>query len=184
MITEIEMIDQVFKRIEKTSENKRYILTVVMAYANSLLSFFIYPHKRLQLYLIDVCVECDNLVTLQQLLNFHVVLDSKELLDKLESTFPDPPKWLQQTIMDLGKRLSNTDVVVKELVNQKRFCEVVDYIRKYDPSYPIDKVMDMISDPGDRKILWKKVELWNISSGESLSRPVLSHRVIMLCSSG
>merc|ERR1712050_185245 len=61
-----------------------YILSVVMAYLRSLLSMQILPHKILQCFVFDVCMYFHQEHTLQQLLHYHVLLDSAELVLRLK----------------------------------------------------------------------------------------------------
>lgn len=166
-------------------EAYRYLLTVTIAYANSLLSYLIYPHKRLQIFMVDLCKASRNFVTLQQLINFHVVLDSSELLEQLthmESLFPGE-RWIPQTRLDIAKRLRQTETVIDCLVKQNRENEIIEYIRKHDCEYRIEKLFDSLRNvaAANKKKLWQQVELWNIAPTEE-PRPVLSHRIVVLMS--
>ena len=196
IITELDMVGLVLEVVKGEAQvgavsagegpipGYQYLLTVSMAYAQSLLSFLIYPHRRLQHFLFDLCVESRNLPTLQQLVNFHVILDSGDLLEKLgdlESKLGEP--WMAQTRLDTAKRMKRTDVVVQCLIAQERTIEIVEYLRRFDAKYEIEKVFDQLKNVHavDRQAVWEQVEVWNTSPGlEEANRPVLSHRVIML----
>ena len=191
VITELDMVDQVFSLvkqdlIEGNSLNltTTYLMSVTMAYCSSLLSFFIYPHKRLQMFMFDLCVDCNKMSSLQQLLNFHVILDSNELLEKLgqlEASRPSP--WVSQCRIDVAKRMKKTETVVRILITQRREDEVVEYLRKDAPTFDIESLLKVLSDMGQdssgavAKKLWNQIQLWNISSDEH--KPILSRDVVL-----
>lgn len=52
------------------------LLSVATAYLKSLLHLQILPHRELQLFVFDLCAYLGDFALLQQLLHYHVVLDS------------------------------------------------------------------------------------------------------------
>lgn len=191
VITELDMVDQVFTLVKQDVLNSHspnvtttYLISVTMSYCSSLLSFFIYPHKRLQIFMFDLCVDCDRLSSLQQLLNFHVILDSNELLDKLENLENvSPLPWVSQCRIDVAKRMKKTETVIRMLVTYQREDEIIDYLRKEDPTFGIESLLNILSDMGQdgsgvvAKKLWNQIQLWNISSDEY--KPVLTRDVVL-----
>ena len=186
IITELDMVNEVFtvakSEIHADFEGNQpipefhYLLTLVMSYAESLLSYFIYPHKRLQSFLFDLCVDSRNFPTLQQLINFHVILDSAEFLDKLEPLSHLP--WAKQTRLDTAKRMHKTDIVIQCLLAENRADEIIEYLRQSDHSFDIQKLIELVNDHDEvKKMILKQVELWNISTDPA--KPVLSRGVIM-----
>ena len=191
VITELDMVDQVFSLLKQdlmdgNSPNvtQTYLVSVTMAYCSSLLSFYIYPHKRLQMFMFDLCVDCDRISSLQQLLNFHVILDSNELLDKLadlDNIHPSP--WVSQCRMDVAKRMKKTDVVIRMLIANGREDEVVEYLRNEDPTFDVESLLLVLSDLGHNgsdmvaKKVWNQIQLWNISSDQH--KPVLTRDVVL-----
>ena len=191
VITELDMVDHVFVLLKEDlmhgnspNVSVNYLVAVAMAYCSSLLSFFIYPHKRLQIFMFDLCVDCDRMSSLQQLLNFHVILDSNELLDKLtdldkQNSMP----WVSQCRIDVAKRMKKTEVVVRTLIAKGREDEVVEYLRKEDPRFDIESLLKVLNDLGQDgsgligKKLWNQIQLWNISSDEC--KPVLTRDVVL-----
>jgi len=185
IMTELDMIDDVLNIVKAGADvDYRYLIAVSMAYSNSLLSFLIYPHKRLQLYLVDICVAAGDFVTLQHLVNFHVILDSVELLERLvnlrDTVVEEKDRiWITQTTIDTAKRLRRSSVVVDTLIKNRRIHEIADYLRKYDSEYPIESVFDQIVDEEDRSAFWKQIEIWSLSSQEG-GKPLLSQRLVMV----
>lgn len=195
VITELDMVEGVLEvikleiagNVSDTSATPipeyQYFLSIVTAYAQSLLAFLIYPHRRLQMFMFDLCVDSNNVTTLQQLVNFHVILDTQDLLDrlvKLRDT-QTPPIWIRQILLDVAKRMQRTDVVVETLLQLRRPMEVIEYIRKFDHGYEIEKVFSQLRmhRSVNRRVLWSQVELWNLTAGDD-HKPVLSHQVIMM----
>ena len=191
VITELDMVDQVFvilkdEVLTNTSGHftSTYLVSVAMSYCSSLLSFFIYPHKRLQLFMFDLCVECDKLSSLQQLLNFHVILDSPELLEKLSVLERSKSMaWVTQCRLDVAKRLKKTEDVIMTLATTGRENEIVEYIKKEDPSFGIENLFNILSTIGQgtsgpvAKKLWGQIQLWNISYDPQ--KPVLTRDIVL-----
>jgi hypothetical protein len=195
VITELDMVDHVFtplkqELVDGSSQNvsSTYLVAVAMAYCSSLLSFFIYPHKRLQLFMFDLCIDCQKPSSLQQLLNFHVILDSNELLEKLAGLeMTTPFSWVSQCRMDVAKRMKKTQLVIKTLIVSGREDEVVEYLRKEDPSFDVESLLSILSDLDQdvagpvAKKLWNQIQLWNISS--DATKPLLTRDVVALANS-
>ena len=189
------MVENVFETIEREihstsseespGKNHQYLLAVTMAYASSLLSFLIFPHRRLQTFLLELTVDSRSYTSLRQLLNFHVIMDSPEVLEKLGS-IPAREPWVSLARLDMAKRMNRTDIVVECLCEQDRSREVIEYVRRYDPKFEIEKVFNLLGKnvTQTRKAVWEQVETWNVTPGLlEDDRPVLSHRVVMLNSS-
>ena len=197
IITEIDMVEQVFETIkseisrntaqeqmEAAVPDVNYLLAVATAYASSLLSFLIFPHRRLQTFLFTLAAESKNFVTLQYLINFRVVMDSPEILSQLTALAEqNDQKWLRQARMDMAKRMRRTDIVVECMIQEGRSLELVEYVRANDPRFEIEKLFSIVSKQNapHRASLWEQVEAWNVTPGLSeTERPVLSHKVVML----
>jgi hypothetical protein len=191
VITELDVVDHVFSPLKQAlidgcspDVSSTYLIAIAMAYCSSLLSFFIYPHKRLQLFMFDLCVDCEKPSSLQQLLNFHVILDSNELLEKLavlemSNAFP----WVSQCRIDVAKRMKKTQLVIKTLIVRGREDEVVEYLRKEDPSFDVESLLSILTELGKdvsgpvAKKLWNQIQLWNISS--DVTKPVLTRDIVL-----
>ncbi len=193
IITELDMVSEVFSVIReeiKYAVSKQpipnaetgpmpefhHLLTVVLCYCESLLAHFIYPHKRLQVFLFDLCVESRNFPTLQQLLSFHVILDSSDIVEKLSTIIHLP--WAAQCQLDAAKRASNTKIVIERLLTLNRPEEIVPYLRKNDPNFDLEALFGLTTvTPPVRKQLWRQIELWNVSSAKV--KPTLTREIIM-----
>jgi len=196
VITDIDMVESVLEILQSevnenathttTNIDEKYLLAVSMAYANSLLSFLIFPHRRLQAFIFSLAAEIEDFPTVQHLLNYHVVMDSPEtleLLGSLHSRYSSTQPWMVLAYMDMAKRMGRTEIVIECLLQQNRSLELVEYVRSNDPSFHIEKMFNLISKyPNvNRKHIWEQVEAWNVSPGLNESElPVLSHRVVML----
>lgn len=198
VITELDMVEQVLVAMQEeikscpsrssqtiSPPDLSYLLTVSVAYANCLLSYLIFPHRRLQTFLLSLCEEAQDFTTLQYLLNFRVIMDSPEVLDTLSrlcETSGDTHAWLHLARMDMAKRIGRTDIVLDCLLKQERALDLVEYIRANDPSFEIEKLFALLSKYNIRRTdIWDQIEAWNTSPGLGEGeRPVLSHRVIML----
>lgn len=198
VITELDMVDNVFgvikAEIARTVRQHggphigeyQYFLSIVMAYAQSLLGYLIYPHRRLQMFLFDLCIDSNNLSTLQQLINFHVILDTPDLLERLTDLLTGGPSWIGQILLDVAKRMQRTNIVVETLFHLDRSMEIVEYIQKNDPGFEIEQVFNLMKkfpQCNSRSDIWKQIELWNIMSNDDVGKPVLSHQVVMMNSS-
>lgn len=199
IITEIDMVEQVFEIIKSEISNSasqeqsetaapdvNYLLAVAMAYASSLLSFLIFPHRKLQSFLFTLASDSKNFVTLQYLINFRVVMDSHEILNQLTTLsekYGEQQRWLCQARMDMAKRMRRTHIVLECLIQDNRSRELVEYLRASDPRFEIEKLFSIMSklNAPHRASLWEQVEAWNVSPGlPENERPVLSHKVVML----
>jgi len=182
VITELDMVDQVFTKIDSSEVSHPFFLAVIMAYAHSLLSLYIYPHKRLQSYMFELCVSMNNFACLQQLINFHVILDSPELLERLHDLekLHGTGSWISQARLDTAKRMKRTDIVINCLMTSNRSDEIVGYIRSHDPEFSIDELFSLLSAFStrcDSTEVWKQIELWNVSS--DTMKPRLSQNVVL-----
>jgi hypothetical protein len=196
VIIEIDMVDNVFEKLKNEIGNsqttvandadRRYLLAVSLAYANSLLSSLIFPHRRLQVFLFNLSIEAGEFATLQHLLNFRVIMDSTDILGQLsdlEHKLGSSQPWISLARMDMAKRLRKTDVVIECLIKQGRDLELVEYVRTNEPTFPIEKLFSICTkfSSVNRRAIWEQVEGWNITPGlKQDSRPVLSHRVILM----
>ncbi len=187
IITEIDIVSRVFEKLKSEKETDlNYLLTVAMAYANSLLSFLIFPHRKLQAFLFTLSIDTSNFTTLQYLLNYRVIMDSTDTLDHLgvlEDRIGKTHSWISLIRMDMAKRMRKTEIVIECLLRNNRALEIVEYVRANDPKFEIEKLFNLVSRYKniERKNLWEQIEAWNISPGlKDTDRPVLSHKVVML----
>ena len=191
VITDIDMVESVLEVVRAESRDNRcvdekYLLAVSMAYANSLLSFLIFPHRRLQAFIFSLAAEIEDFPTVQHLLNYRVVMDSQEALDQLailHEKFGTQKPWIVLSYMDMAKRLGKTEIVLECLLQQNRSLELIEYLRNNDPAFPIERLFNIISNHPhvNRKAVWALVDAWNVTPGlKESERPILSHRVIML----
>ncbi|KAF4652661.1 hypothetical protein FOZ61_009463 [Perkinsus olseni] len=92
------------------------LVSQVLIFCRSLLALSVYPHRRVQLFLFDLCVVAHQQHLLQQLLHYHVLLDSVEIVERLDIMWRyenaesgmRKVRWSQQCMMDMAWRLLNT----------------------------------------------------------------------------
>jgi hypothetical protein len=180
VMTEIDVVGAVFEVLKSEVDSSitetggcaplqeyEYLLTLAVAYAHSLLSVLIYPHKKLQQFLFNLATISRHFNTLQQLLNFHVIMDSTELLDSLanlEVKYGSEISWIALTRLDTAMRMRKTEIVVDCLIKQKRSVEICDYIRRHDPQFDMDKLVHAVSERNiNLEMLWEQHEIRNRS---------------------
>ena len=198
VITEIDVVSVVLEVVKREIESKHfsseesphvldlgYLLTVSVAYAHSLLSVLIYPHKRLQLFLLSLATESGHFNTLHQLLNFHVLMDSTELLENLEiidARYGEQYSWISMARLDMAMRMGRTDQVIDCLIKQDRAIAIVEYIRRFDPSYDIEHLFLILKERKvSWKMIWEQIESWSMRPGLAQSeKPVLPRNLILM----
>ncbi|EER03047.1 hypothetical protein Pmar_PMAR001792 [Perkinsus marinus ATCC 50983] len=102
----------------------RKLLSQVLIFCRSLLALSVYPHRRVQLFLFDLCVVARQQHWLQQLLHYHVLLDSAEIVERLDFMWrydigqsdTRSISWSQQCMMDMAWRLLSTRSASPKLI--------------------------------------------------------------------
>lgn len=111
-----------------------YLLRIVVEYVRSLLELQILPHKVLQCFVFDLCVRFGQDHMLQQLLHYHVLLDSPEVCARLQQRMHDEPTgaehWAAQQALDMAQRLGDHASVVALLCATCRLLDVLPYLRQ------------------------------------------------------
>ena len=123
LVTELDMVDLVFEPVlaaklatSTTCPISAKLTDALVLYFESLLRNQIYPHKKAQTFLFALCVSTKSFETLRQLLHYHVILDSNEilhmLLDLATVVAREPLKlWTTQMSLDMAWRLRDFDVL-------------------------------------------------------------------------
>lgn len=106
-----------------------YIVSIVVAYLRSLLSMQILPHKILQCFVFDICMLFHQEHTLQQLLHYYVLLDSPELVTRLqEVSLRSNRSWATQACLDMALRLQEYHVVADMLLQNGQYLDIVPFL--------------------------------------------------------
>lgn len=106
-----------------------YLLPVVISYLRSLLGIQILPHKILQCFVFDICMYFEQEHTLQQLLHYHVLLDSPELVRRLqEVAVSRGMPWATQACLDMALRIHEFSVVAVMLLHARQYLDVVPFL--------------------------------------------------------
>lgn len=123
-----------------------YIVSVVVAYLRSLLSKSILPHKILQCFVFDVCMWFHQEHTLQQLLHYHVLLDSPELVLRLkEVSVRRCCPWATQACLDMALRLREYAVMGDMLIHTRQYLNVVPFLWSHRVvGFPICRLLEEI----------------------------------------
>jgi len=112
-----------------TPVSSPYIVSVVVAYLRSLLIMQILPHKILQCFVFDICMYFQQEHTLQQLLHYHVLLDSTELVLRLkEVAVTRNSAWATQACFDMALRLQEFTMVAELLLHTRQYLDVVPFL--------------------------------------------------------
>eukprot|EP00918_Siedleckia_nematoides_P024719 GHVU01053416.1.p1 GENE.GHVU01053416.1~~GHVU01053416.1.p1 ORF type:complete len:564 (+),score=163.95 GHVU01053416.1:1334-3025(+) len=123
----------------QTRNSPPYILCCIIEYAYNLLSLQILPHRLLQLFLFDACVLYKQDTLLQQLFQYHVLLDSNDLNARLLKLWKVTGiRWARQAALDLAIRLGQWPVAVDVLVQGRQYCRVLPLLRRHRVTqYPL-----------------------------------------------
>eukprot|EP00434_Breviolum_minutum_P015203 symbB.v1.2.013405.t1/scaffold950.1/size149601/8 len=105
-----------------------YVLSVVILYLRSLLGLQILPHKILQCFVFDLCVYFRQEHLLQQLLHYHVLLDSPELALRLKAVAVNRGSWATQASLDMALRVREFSVVAEMLLFSGQYLDIVPFI--------------------------------------------------------
>merc|ERR1712194_356439 len=123
-----------------------YLLTVVVAYLRSLLSMQILPHKILQCFVFDLYMYFQQEHTLQQLLHYHVLLDSPELVLRLKEVASVRGRpWATQACLDMALRTHEFSVVADILLHTKQYLDLVPFLSSQrDISFKVSRLLEQI----------------------------------------
>ncbi|CAK9073744.1 unnamed protein product [Durusdinium trenchii] len=171
-----------------------YILSVVIAYLRSLLGLQILPHKILQCFVFDLCVYYRQEHLLQQLLHYHVLLDSPELavrLKQLARGVPPargvaPARWATQASLDMALRVREFSVVAEMLLFSGQYLDIVPFlVNQKDVDFKVKTLLEDLEkdqkanseDPELMQHVLTEIRLWKQeadvsprSAGESAER--------------
>ncbi|PHJ25460.1 hypothetical protein CSUI_000693 [Cystoisospora suis] len=128
-----------------------YVLSVALEYMRSLLSHQVLPHRVLQTFIFDVCVFFRRGDILRQLMQYHVLLDSPDMLQRLCLIWQHlrlragvcaycarDERWTQQACLDMALRHRDWSAIVSILIQLKEYTRVVPLLRRYGvSSYPL-----------------------------------------------
>lgn len=125
-----------------------YILSIVLSYLRSLLGMQVLPHKILQCFVFDICMFFQQEHTLQQLLHYHVLLDSPELLQRLKEVATTRRRpWATQVCLDMALRIQELSVVADMLLHTKQYLDIVPFvINQRESSFKISRLLEQISE--------------------------------------
>lgn len=164
-----------------------YIVSAAVSYLRSLLSMQILPHKILQCFVFDVCMHFEQEHTLQQLLHYHVLLDSTDLVLRLKEVAVSRERnWATQACLDMALRLQEHGVVADMLLHIRQYLDVVPFlINQQLGSFPVRRLLEQVEADGDARAedpelldhVAHEVHLWHeeaLASGGRLVVPDLS----------
>jgi hypothetical protein len=111
-------------REEKAANISPRLTDALVLYFECLLRNQIYPHKRAQTFLFALCVSTKSFETLRQLLHYHVILDSLEIVGMLIDLAGVVPsealkRWTTQMSLDMAWRLRDLDVLCSLLCGER-----------------------------------------------------------------
>eukprot|EP00413_Alexandrium_margalefii_P033190 CAMPEP_0204571496 /NCGR_PEP_ID=MMETSP0661-20131031/38923_1 /ASSEMBLY_ACC=CAM_ASM_000606 /TAXON_ID=109239 /ORGANISM="Alexandrium margalefi, Strain AMGDE01CS-322" /LENGTH=674 /DNA_ID=CAMNT_0051579761 /DNA_START=85 /DNA_END=2106 /DNA_ORIENTATION=+ len=123
-----------------------YLLSVVLAYLRSLLGVQILPHKSLQCFVFDICMHFRQEHTLQQLLHYHVLLDSPELVQRLRDVaVARGSAWATQACLDMALRIHEYSVVGEMLLHTKQYLDVVPFLMsQHETSFKLRQLLERL----------------------------------------
>eukprot|EP00933_Yihiella_yeosuensis_P034407 TRINITY_DN27903_c0_g1_i1.p1 TRINITY_DN27903_c0_g1~~TRINITY_DN27903_c0_g1_i1.p1 ORF type:complete len:669 (+),score=106.63 TRINITY_DN27903_c0_g1_i1:2-2008(+) len=132
-----------------------FVLSALISYLRSLLSLQILPHKILQCFVFDLCLYFRHEHTLQQLLHYHVLIDSPDLVFRLRDlVVKGTPacKWATQTCLDMALRVRELTVVAEILLVSRQYLDIVPFlVNQGDVSFKIRQLLEHLEDDSDAK---------------------------------
>lgn len=149
---------------------KPSILSVVVAYLRSLLGMQILPHKILQCFVFDICMYLQQDHTLQQLLHYHVLVDSPELVLRLqEVAVTKRCAWATQACLDMALRMHEFTVIADMLLHTKQYLDVVPFLmNQHGTPFKIRRLLEQIDNdiqshsesPDLREHILTEIRMW------------------------
>ncbi|OEH74684.1 hypothetical protein cyc_03367 [Cyclospora cayetanensis] len=126
----------------RSSSSLPYILSVAAEYTRTLLMLQVFPHKVLQAFLFDCCAFFKRGDFLRQLLQYHLLLDSVDLLERLyvvwrqlaattaagDRSAARDERWLRQACLDAALRLRDWRTIVSILLACKQDPQLINAI--------------------------------------------------------
>jgi len=153
-----------------------YMLSVMMSYLRSLLSMHILPHKILQCFVFDVCMYFQQEHVLQQMLHYHVLLDTPELVMRLKEVASAwGSEWATQACMDMALRIQEFSVVADMLLHTKQYLDIVPFlISQNDSSFRLCRLLETLQadietqaqDPDLLEHVLSEIRTWHAESGK------------------
>lgn len=146
-----------------------YVLSVVISYLRSLLGLQILPHKILQCFVFDICVYFRQEHLLQQLLHYHVLLDSPELALRLQILAKDSRSWATQASLDMALRVREFSVVAEMLLFSGQYLDIVPFIvTQKDVNFKVKTLLEELEsdikanseDPELMQHVFTEIRLW------------------------
>lgn len=114
---------------ESQPSRSPYIVSVVVAYLRSLLRMHLDPHMVLQCFGFDICIYYHQEHILQQLLHYHVFIDSRELVLRLkEVSIEGGCRWAAQACLDMALRSQDYTVVADMLLHTRQYLDIVLFV--------------------------------------------------------
>merc|ERR1712217_462989 len=167
---------------------KPRILSVVVAYLRSLLSMQILPHKILQCFVFDICMYLQQDHTLQQLLHYHVLVDSPELVLRLqEVAVTKRCAWATQACLDMALRMHEFTVIADMLLHTKQYLDIVPFLmNQHGTPFKLRRLLEQIDNdiqshsesPNLLEHILSEIKMWRneaISDSEQTTPPDLEH---------
>ncbi|CAE8636683.1 unnamed protein product [Polarella glacialis] len=130
------------------------ILSVVIGYLRSLLGLQILPHKILQCFVFDLCLYYRQEHTLQQLLHYHVLLDSTELVLRLRDLAINSAScaWATQSCLDMALRVREFAVVAEMLLFSRQYLDIVPFlVNQRDVSFKVRSLLERLDADAEAK---------------------------------
>ncbi|PFH34023.1 hypothetical protein BESB_071750 [Besnoitia besnoiti] len=137
--------------LDDASSEIPYVLRTALEYMRSLLSQQVLPHRVLQTFIFDACVFFKRGDILRQLLQYHILLDSPDIIKRLFIVWSllrarrrrclasaRDERWIRQACLDMALRQRDWPKLVEILIQLKQYTRVVPLLRRYAvSSYPL-----------------------------------------------
>jgi len=121
-------------------------LVAVCGYLRSMINLNIEPQKILQCFVFDLCIWFRQEHALQQLMHYHVLMDSPEICGRLFAVVTRPRcEWTIQSCLDMSKRVGAFAVTGAILIHLKQYVDVIPCWRTNGvTSFPVSFLLERI----------------------------------------
>lgn len=147
-------------RASKTTSALPYLLSVAAEYTRTLLMLQIFPHKVLQAFLFDACAFFKRGDVLKQLLQYHLLLDSVDLVERLfvvwqqlaaaaaagDRSAARDERWLRQACLDAAVRQRDWGTIVSILLSCKQHKDIIPLLRQHGAcDFPLNRILRAVA---------------------------------------
>eukprot|EP00397_Hematodinium_sp_SG-2012_P030019 GEMP01031759.1.p1 GENE.GEMP01031759.1~~GEMP01031759.1.p1 ORF type:complete len:662 (+),score=142.96 GEMP01031759.1:144-2129(+) len=145
-----------------------YFVLAVTGYMRSLLNKSILPHRILQGFVFDILIIFRQHHLLQQMLHYHVLIDSEDILSRLRHlALETRERWIVQACQDMAHRLKDYSLVAEILLGVDRPFDALAFVISRGLSeYPLRNIFAQL-DSDDVDSAAAEVQNWMVQLADT-----------------